>query len=72
MLPYSENKHKLISDIENVISYGSSPNKTIGQYFLMKYYLDIEKDKSKAYNYLAELHDQYPQNIIFTQLLTNK
>lgn len=67
----SQKKQKLIGDIEDVIRNGSSPNRTIGRYFLMKYYLDIEKDKSKAFGYLAELHTQYPKNIIFTQLLTN-
>jgi hypothetical protein len=64
-------KQELIGNIENVIGNGSSPNRTIGRYFLMKYYLDIEKDKPKAFGYLSELHKQYPKNIIFTQLLTN-
>jgi hypothetical protein len=72
ILPCIDNTKELIGDIEDVIISGSSPNKTIGRYFLMKYYLDIEKDKPKAYSYLVELHKQYPQNIIFTQLLSNK
>lgn len=67
----SHRKQKLIGDIEEVIRNGYSPNRTIGRYFLMKYYLDIEKEKPKAFDYLAELHAQYPKNIIFTQLLTN-
>lgn len=62
---------EFIGDIEKVIRTGASPNKTIGRYLLMKYYLDIEKDKSKAFDYLAELHKDYPKNLIFTQLLTN-
>jgi hypothetical protein len=64
-------KQELISNIENVIQSGSAPNRTIGRYFLMKYYLDIEKDRNKAFRYLAELHKHYPNNTIFTQLLTN-
>jgi hypothetical protein len=67
----SQKKQLFIGDIENVVLYGSSPNRTIGRYLLMKYYLDIEKDKPKAISYLAELHKQYPKNKIFTQLLTN-
>jgi hypothetical protein len=67
---YQKNKD-LIGSIEGVIRNGSSPNKTIGRYFLMKYYLDIARDKSKAFEYLAELHNEYPENLIFTQLLTN-
>jgi len=67
----SQRKQELISGIEDVIRNGSSPNRTIGRYFLMKYYLDIEKDKPRAICYLTELHKQYPGNIIFTQLLTN-
>jgi hypothetical protein len=61
----------LVGDIENVIRNGSSLNRTIGRYFLMKYYLDVEKDKPRALGYLTELHKQYPQNTVFTQLLTN-
>lgn len=71
ILSDSPGNKKLIGDIEKVICHGSPSNRTIGRYFLMKYYLDIEKDKPKAYSYLAELHKQYPQNIVFTQLLTN-
>ena len=70
-LPDSDRKKELISDIENVIRNGSSPNRTIGRYFLMKYYLDIAKDKPRAFGYLALLHKQYPGNLIFTQLLIN-
>lgn len=61
----------LIEDIDYVISNGSLPNRTIGRYFLMKYYLDIKKDKVKAFGYLSELHNQYPNNKVFSQLLTN-
>ena len=61
----------LIGDIENVIRNGSQPGRTIGRYFLMKYYLDIKKDKAKAYAYLTDLHTQYPNNKVFSQLLTN-
>lgn len=64
-------KIALINDIEHIANYGSSSNRTIGSYFLMKYYLEIEKDKSKAFSYLTVLHKQYPNNLIFTQLLTN-
>jgi hypothetical protein len=67
----SDRNQELIGNIENVIRNGSSQNKTMGRYFLMKYYSDIEKDKHKADRYLAELHRQYPQNIVFTRLLTN-
>jgi hypothetical protein len=67
----SREKQDMIRSIEDIINYGSSSNKTIGRYFLMKYYLDIEKDKTKALNYLGVLHSQYPRNRIFTQLLTN-
>jgi hypothetical protein len=67
----SQKKQELIGNIEGVIRHGTSSNKTIGRYFLMKYYLDIEKDRSKAFEYLAELHKEYPKNMIFTQLLTN-
>ena len=67
----SGRKQELISRIEDVIRNGYSPNRTIGRYFLMKYYLDIEKDKPRAFGYLTELHKQYPGNIIFAQLLTN-
>lgn len=67
----SYRKPELIKNIEDVVRNSSSPNKTIGRYLLMKYYLDIEKDKTKAFSYLIELHKQYPKNLIFTQLLTN-
>ena len=69
--PGSYKNRELIGNIEGVILNGASSNKTIGRYFLMKYYLDIEKDKSKAFVYLAELHKEYPKNMIFTHLLTN-
>ena len=69
--PGSYKNRELIGNIEGVILNGASPNKTIGRYFPMKYYLDIEKDKSKAFVYLAELHKEYPKNMIFTYLLTN-
>jgi hypothetical protein len=67
----SRTRQELIRDIENVISNGYPPNVTIGRYFLMKYYLDIEKNKFKAFSYLTVLHKQYPGNRVFTQLLTN-
>ena len=67
----SKVRRELIGNIEAIIESGSSPNRTIGRYFMMKYYLDVEKDKSKAFSYLTELHNQYPKNKIFTQLLTN-
>ena len=70
-LPGSNKNKELIGNIERVILNGASVNKTIGRYFLMKYYLDVEKDKSKAFDFLAELHKEYPKNMIFTQLLTN-
>jgi hypothetical protein len=71
MLSDSGRKQNLIAEIEKVILNGSSENRTIGRYFMMKYYLDIEKSKSKAYTYISELHGQYPNNLIFSQLLTN-
>ncbi|MBK7133582.1 MAG: hypothetical protein IPH69_12405 [Bacteroidales bacterium] len=64
--------NRLIGDIESIINNGSYSNRTIGKYFLMKYYLDIENNKSKALAYLTELNGQYPRNLIFSQLLTNK
>lgn len=67
----SGRKKELIGNIEGIIRNSISPNRTLGRYFLMKYYMDVEKDKSKAFIYLSELHEQYPQNKIFTQLLTN-
>ena len=67
----SQRIKKLTGDIEEIIRNGSEPDRTIGSYFLMKYYLDVEKDKPKASGYLSELHKQYPKNKIFTQLLTN-
>lgn len=70
LLSDSKRKQELITDIERVIRNGSSSGRTIGRYFLMKYYFDIEKDKPKAITYLSELHDQYPNNLIFAQLLT--
>jgi hypothetical protein len=70
-LPGSYKNKEIIGNIEEVILNGASVNKTIARYFLMKYYLDVEKDKSKAYIFLAELHKEYPKNMIFTQLLTN-
>jgi hypothetical protein len=71
LLSGSGKKQVLIDRIESVIRSGSSTNKTIGRYFLMKYYLDIEKDKSKAFSFITVLHEQYPKNKIFAQLLTN-
>jgi hypothetical protein len=70
-LPDTLHKQKLIDDIKFIAANGSSPNRTIATYFLMKYYLDVEKDKPKAFSYLSTLHKQYPNNLIFTQLLTN-
>jgi hypothetical protein len=70
-IPGSDKNRELIENIQEVIRNGASPNKTIGRYFLMKYYLDIGKDKSKAFVFLAELHKEYPKNMIFNQLLTN-
>jgi len=67
----SKRKQMLIENIEKIIRDGSSSGRTIGRYFLMKYYYDVEKDKPKAFPYLSELHNQYPNNSIFTQLLTN-
>ena len=67
----SHRKQELINDIEYVIRNGASPNRTIGRYFLMKYYLDVKKNNAKALCYLTELHNQYPNNKIFTQLLIN-
>ena len=61
----------LINEIEGIVKSGSSSNRTLGSYFLMKYYLDVEKDKPRAFGYLTDLHRQYPNNLIFTQLLTN-
>lgn len=61
----------LINDIETIVKYGCPSNRAIGSYFLMKYYLDVEKDKPMALGYLTALHKQYPNNLIFTQLLTN-
>ena len=69
-LPDLYHKQELIEDIKSIVEHGSSPNRTIGTYFLMKYYLDVEKDKPKALIYLTTLHTQYPNNLIFTQLLT--
>jgi hypothetical protein len=66
----SKREQILIADIEKIIRDGSSSGRTIGRYFLMKYYYDVENDKTKAFPYLSELHYQYPNNSIFTQLLT--
>jgi hypothetical protein len=68
----NEIQEGLINKIESLIRNGSYSNRTVGRYFLMKYYLDIEKNKPKALTYLTELHLQYPKNQIFSQLLTNK
>lgn len=68
---YTMNKG-LINEIESIVRNGSYSNRTIGKYFLMKYYLDIESNKPKALQYLSELNTQYPKNLIFSQLLTNK
>ena len=62
---------ELTGNIEEIIRNGSESNKAIGSYFLMKYYLDVEKDRPKASGYLNDLHKQYPKNKIFAQLLTN-
>jgi hypothetical protein len=67
----SGRKQELIGSIEEVIRNGSCSGRTIGCYFLMKYYMDVEKDKSAAGKYLTQLHLQYPKNKIFSQLLTN-
>jgi hypothetical protein len=67
----SNKKAALVNNIEFIVNHGYSSNRTIGSYFLMKYYLDVEKDKPKAFSYLTVLHKQYPNNLIFTQLLTN-
>ena len=67
----SQRIQDLTGNIKEIIRNGSEPNRTIGSYFLMKYYLDVEKDKPTASGYLTELHKQYPKNKIFTQLLTN-
>jgi hypothetical protein len=71
MLSSQGRKNQLIANIEDVISNGTHENKTLGRYFLMKYYLEIEEDKAKASTYLSELHIQYPNNKVFFQLLTN-
>lgn len=60
-----------LKNIEYVISNGSSSNRSIGTYLLMKYYLEVEKNRSKAMPYLSELNSKYPNNKIFVQLLTN-
>jgi len=60
-----------LKNIEYIISNGSSSNRSIGTYLLMKYYLEVEKNRSKAMPYLSELHSKYPNNKIFIQLLTN-
>jgi hypothetical protein len=70
-LPGSGRKEALIGNIENIVKNGPVPDRTLGRYFLMKYYLDVKKDKPKAVLYLSELHEQYPNNKIFIQLLTN-
>jgi hypothetical protein len=67
----SHRNRELVKDIENIISNGALPNRTIGRYFLMKYYLDVKKDNSKALGYLTALHNQYPNNKVFSQLLIN-
>jgi hypothetical protein len=61
----------LIDNIESIAHNGAPSNRTLGTYFLMKYYLEIEKNRSKALDYLTVLHKQYPNNLIFAQLLTN-
>jgi hypothetical protein len=62
---------QLIESIDRIAHNGSPSNRTLGTYFLMKYYLEIGKDKPRALDYLTVLHKQYPNNLIFTQLLTN-
>ena len=64
-------EEQLIENIEKIVHTGSPSNRTLGTYFLMKYYSDIGKDRPKAIDYLTILHKQYPNNLIFTQLLTN-
>ena len=64
-------EEQLIENIERIAHNGSPSNRTLGTYFLMKYYLEIGKDRLKAIDYLTVLHKQYPNNLIFTQLLTN-
>jgi hypothetical protein len=66
-----DGEEQLIENIERIAHNGSPSNRTLGTYFLMKYYLEIGNDKPKALNYLTVLHKQYPNNLIFTQLLTN-
>ena len=71
ILPNPARDELLTRNMENMIVSGSSQSKTIGRYFLMKYYLDIDKNRPKALVYLTDLHNEYPNNLIFTQLLTN-
>ena len=66
-----DGEEQLIENIERIAQNGSPSNRTLGTYFLMKYYLEIGKDRPKAIDYLTVLHKQYPNNLIFTQLLTN-
>ena len=64
--PESNKNDALINMIEAIVKSGYPSNKTIGSYFLMKYYLDVEKNKPRALSYLTVLHKQYPNNLIFT------
>jgi hypothetical protein len=71
IIPDHAGEEQLIENIERIAHNGSPSNRTLGTYFLMKYYLEIGKDRPKALDYLTVLHKQYPNNLIFTQLLTN-
>ncbi len=64
-------EEQLIESIENIAHNGSPSNRTLATYFLMKYYFEIGNNRPKALDYLTVLHKQYPNNLIFTQLLTN-
>jgi hypothetical protein len=64
-------KAELEMKMENLVRSGTPEIRTMSRYFLMKYYLEVEKDKPKALQYLTDLHLQYPNNLIFSQLLTN-
>lgn len=63
-------KKMIIGEIEEIVNNGYNVNKTLGRYFLMKYYLEIDCNKPKANDYLVVLHKQFPGNTIFNTLLT--
>jgi len=63
-------KTMIIEEIEEIVNNGYNVNKTLGRYFLMKYYLEIDCNKPKANDYLVVLHKQFPGNTIFNTLLT--